>query len=354
MKKDGISTLRFKTLNCGGISGSAKKSSDKRKQIFNSVRLTNDIVILTETKFKSTEVDRYKREWNSGLIASCTPEIHAQAGVAILFRHGLAINILNDGRDQNGRVCWALVELYAKKILIVGVYAPSSGDNASFFTEDVFPVLNKVEYDHVILGGDWNVGMDTNLDYYGYSDAAQVRPKSRQALHDNIANYDLIDIYRELHQNGSERTWRLWNESGRKADKEARLDYFLVDSNMASFVELVGVSGPFTTKFDHRPVILKADFNKVSRGPGYWKFNNSMLNESDFCKKVRERIARILHEYQLPESPEDEPLEIFEIRGMNPEQQASLKMSLNPHQLLEFLLFSIKGVARGYGNGRPT
>ena len=110
---------------------------------------------------------------------------------------------------------------------------------------------------------------------------------------------------------------------------------------MASFVELVGVSGTFTTKFDHRPVILKADFNKVSRGPGYWKFNNSMLAEEDFCKKVRERIARILHEYQLPESPEDEPLEIHGILSMNPEQQASLKMTLNPHQLLEFILFSI-------------
>ena len=94
-------------------------------------------------------------------------------------------------------------------------YAPSSGDNADFFKEDVFPVLDKVEYDHVLQGGDWNVGMDTDLDYYGYSDAAQVRPKSRQALHENIANYDLIDIYRELHQNGPERTWRVWNKSGR-------------------------------------------------------------------------------------------------------------------------------------------
>ena len=45
------------------------------------------------------------------------------------------------------------------------------------------------------------------------------------------------------------------------------MDYFIVDINMASYVELVGVSGPFTTKFDHRPVMMKVDFNKVSRGP---------------------------------------------------------------------------------------
>ena len=94
-------------------------------------------------------------------------------------------------------------------------------------------------------------------------------------IHKQIEKYDLLDIYRELHTSGSEKTWRLWNKSRRKADKEARLDYFLVDTSLASYVELVGVSAPFTASFDHRPVILKLDFNKVTRGPGYWKFNNS-------------------------------------------------------------------------------
>ena len=120
MKKDGISAIRFKTLNCGGISGSAKKSSEKRRLIFNSVRHNQDVIILTETKFKNSEMDTYRQEWNSGLVASCTPQLHAQAGVAILFRHGLAVDLMDKGYDQNGRVCWALVELYAKKILIVG------------------------------------------------------------------------------------------------------------------------------------------------------------------------------------------------------------------------------------------
>ena len=145
-----------------------------------------------------------------------------------------------------------------------------------------------------------------------------------------------------------------FGKAGRKADKDARLDYFLVDINMASYVELVGVAGPFTTQYDHRPVIMKVDFNKVSRGPGYWKFNNSMLNEHDFCKKVKEHIARILHEYQLPANPGDEPLDLGDIFLMTPAQQAALPMSLNPHQLLEFILFSIQGVAWGYGKVRKA
>ena len=123
---------------------------------------------------------------------------------------------------------------------------------------------------------------------------------------------------------------------------------------MASFVELVGVSNTFTSDLDHRPVIMKVDFNKVKRGPGYWKFNNSMLDETDFCKKVRERIARTLFEYQLPETPLDTPLEFQTILEMNPAQQSEINMSLNPHQFLEYLLFSIKGLARGYGKQKKT
>ena len=79
-----------------------------------------------------------------------------------------------------------------------------------------------------------------------------------------------------------------------------------------------------------------------------------MLNELDFCKKVKERIARILYEYHLPANPGDEPLELGDIFLMTPAQQAALPMSLNPHQLLEFILFSIQGVARGYGKMRKA
>ena len=196
--------------------------------------------------------------------------------------------------------------------------------------------------------------MDSDLDYEGYTRADQVRPKSRHILHKQIEKYNLIDIYREMHPSGTEKTWRQWNKSRKMADKEARLDYFLVDTAMASYVELVGVSNAFTSTFDHRPVLLKLDFNKIQRGPGYWKFNNSMLDELDFCKKVRDTIARVLYDYQMPDDPEKTPLEFNEILLMTPAQQSEIKMSLNPHQLLEFMLFNIKGMSRRYGQQKKT
>jgi exonuclease III len=191
----------------------------------------------------------YKGEWGSGFLASCTPQVRAQAGVAILFRKGLAINFIGEGgKDKNGRVVWALVEINTKVLLIIGVYAPSQGDNP--------------------VGGDWNLGMDESLDYYGYANTDPVRPKSRLELHKQIEHYDLLDIYRELHPTPSsgDKTWRAWNKARRKAEKEARLDYFIVDTGLASFVQLVGAAAPFTSKFDHRPVLLNVDFKNDRPG----------------------------------------------------------------------------------------
>ena len=139
--KDTISTIRFKSKNCGGIGSQAKASVAKRRGVFNSLKHNTDITILTETKFKNSDLHIYKQEWGPGFLASCTQEIRAQAGVALLFRKGLAISIKENGCDRNGRVVWALVEINTKKILIVGVYAPAQGDDPLFFRDEVFPIL---------------------------------------------------------------------------------------------------------------------------------------------------------------------------------------------------------------------
>ena len=166
MKGKTLSQIRLKTRNCGGIGGQTKDIVAKRRSIFNSISHGTDITILTETKFKKSDLSIYKREWGSGMLVSCTPELRAQAGVAILFRKGLAITFPGGGgTDQNGRVVWTLAEINTKKLLIIGVYAPSQGDEPKFFKDDVFPILDKVNYDHVVIGGDWNLGMDGDLDY---------------------------------------------------------------------------------------------------------------------------------------------------------------------------------------------
>ena len=106
-----------------------------------------------------------------------------------------------------------------------------------------------------------------------------VRPKIsflRPVSRENFANALGQTCIHDLRLRRKEKTWRTWNRSRKKADKEARLHYFIVDTGLASFTQLVGVAGPFTPELDHRPIILNVDINKVERGPGYWKFKNTI------------------------------------------------------------------------------
>ena len=80
-----------------------------------------------------------------------------------------------------------------------------------------------------------------------------------------------------------------------------------------------------------------------------------MLDDQEFLKKVDDQIARIVYEYQEPATPEvPEPYDLRDILYMTPAERASVPNSLNPHQLLEFILFSIKGVARRYGKEKKV
>ena len=334
-----LSTIRFKTKNTGGIGGLEKK----RRELFDNLRHNNDVIVLTETKFKKSKEDTYRQEWNSGMYNSCTTEDRAQAGVSILFGRGLDITILekDHGSDSEGRMVWVKGELRSKVILFVGIYAPSDGDNPQFFEETVFPVLVNKNYDHVVICGDWNLGMDVDLDYTGYAPNSPKRPKCREAIIKYMHSCDLIDIYRELHPMGQDYSWHQWNIAQRRSAKEARLDFFLVDSNLASYVQAIGPSEPFTRQYDHKPVMMKIDFDKVSRGPGYWKFNNHMLKDLAFIQKVDEQIVWNIWQYQEP-AADTEPLTLREISLLTREERTEVPLNINPHQFLEYTLFSIR------------
>ena len=168
--------------------GGTSSNKQKRHAVFSNIRNTVDVTILTETKFKHEDLDEYRCEWNSAMYSSCTAEDRAQSGVSILLRRGLDMEVSEEegvghGKDKNGRVVWILGKIRSKTILIIGVYGPPQGDDEVFFNDELFPILKNKTYDHVIMGGDFNVGMERQ-DYKGY--ANPFRPKSRAALHENI------------------------------------------------------------------------------------------------------------------------------------------------------------------------
>ena len=65
------------------------------KTVFDSVKKTWDISILTETKFKADQLKGLKQEWDGMSVHSVAPTTNARSGVSILFKRGLAFKPLS-------------------------------------------------------------------------------------------------------------------------------------------------------------------------------------------------------------------------------------------------------------------
>ena len=65
------------------------------------------------------------------------------------------------------------------------------------------------------------------------------------------------------------------------------------------------------------------------RGPGFWKFNNSHLQNERFKEIVRSELVKIVHEYQITNT------ELIDVTDMSPEELQQIELRLNPHELME-------------------
>ena len=110
-------------------------------------------------------------------------------GVAILLNNNFEYEILACNKDKNGNYLNLLVKLSSMKINLITLYG-------SFF-EEISKLLENANGDYNILCGDFNVALDNDIDTFNYRHVNN--PRSRQAIFDLVRQYDLSDIYRDLH-----------------------------------------------------------------------------------------------------------------------------------------------------------
>lgn len=157
--------------------------------------------------------------------------------------------------------------------------------NFSFF--EVSSVINDLEKlyptGNIIIGGDF-VTPDEALDRHPpKSNISQPNPLITSFCN----NLKLIDIWRHLNPDIKQFSWFRPN-----ASSKSRIDFWLTSDNIVQFVKDCSISpAPLT---DHCAISLAVSPNcKRSRNKGYWKFNSELLNNEDFCGKVKDLIKNI-------------------------------------------------------------
>ena len=188
----GVDELKISTFNVNGI-GNIKK----RRDIFCYLReQKSDIYLLQETHIKESTENFVRAMWGYDLWVSGNST--NENGVAVLFNSTFEHKIHSVIKDPNG--CFIIIDmdLRGKRTTLTNVYGPSVGDNPDFF-ENVFNLVNQLGNDLVIMGGDWNCILNPNLDARNYTNANNLRPRTRTKISDLMSDFDLVDVFRKMY-----------------------------------------------------------------------------------------------------------------------------------------------------------
>ena len=94
-------------------------------------------------------------------------------------------------------------------------------------------------------------------------------------LKEMLAKLDIHDVWRTNHPDRKEYTW------SKPTPFTARIiDYIFCDTTSLTKITNSSIEG--FSHSDHKLVKVQINMNSFRRGPGYWKFNSSLLSEADF------------------------------------------------------------------------
>ena len=148
-----------------------------------------------------------------------------------------------------------------------------------------------------------------------------------------MRTHNLVDIYRE--QNPTKREFTYKDKTGNNTS--SRLDYFIVDQEVAINTTKADIE-PITDPYDHSEITITVDFDKIMRGPGFWKLNNSHLENEYLKKMIRNELLHLVNENQTDE----EGKTLTDLIALSPKDLQKIGLKLNPHEMMEQIHYRLK------------
>ena len=133
----------------------------------------------------------------------------------------------------------------------------------------------------MIIGGDFNVFFDQELD--GSSGLKKTKD-SVKVLEDICLEHVLLDIWHVRHPKEKCFTWHQ-----KTPIIQRRLDFWLISDGLQDDVASADIKP--SIKSDHSAITLLINgVGGGERGPSFWKFNSTLVNDSDYRFLLDENI----------------------------------------------------------------
>ena len=102
---------------------------------------------------------------------------------------------------------------------------------------------------------------------------------------------NLIDVYRQLHP-----TTKSFTYKSKPLNVRSRIDVFLISRPLSNHVRKTETRNSIAP--DHKSIYLNLEIkNEFKRGPGLWKFSNTLLEDENYKEFVTIKYPQILEKY---------------------------------------------------------
>ena len=210
----------------------------------------------------------------------------------ILFKPRLDVSIEKIVKDSNGRYILSETVLDGEKFVFLNIYSPNDQTQQVQFLKDLSNfVLNSYANEKVVLGGDFNCVMH-EIDKRGGRPIIQ-KKSVIQEMNTLIRSQDLVDAWSYKHPNMRGFTW---NNPSMKI--QCRLDYFFITKDMQSSIKNVEVVPNIFSDHSAITLLMSSGDTKTKSGPGFWKFNNSLLTDENYIQMMKNQIPEFVSKYQ--------------------------------------------------------
>ena len=260
--------IQIVSLNVWGLQNARK--------IFTFCKYLNaDVFLLQEMHCTPDDSQLWRSEWGSSMFNAYGT--NRSCGCSILLSKHTKINPYGTYCDpQNGRFIIMDAGVNDSRFTLVNVYGPNR-DDPGFFDE-VFKLTELFPNCEMLLGGDFNLVMDAAVDRtppLAYNTCAANK------LAQYAESFDLVDVWRVLNPTTTTYSWTRYAPTF----TGSRLDFYLCNRSLVNKVTDIQYSPCLYT--DHSSIAVTLDFSEQPRGPGYWKFNNLLLQDKRYEQMIK-------------------------------------------------------------------
>ena len=258
----------------------------KRKDVFNWLRQKKyTLYCLQDIHLDNKNRSSFEKDWGSEIIYSSKSS--ESRGVAVLFPEHVNYSIKKTEKDENGNLIIIDLELNNLAFTLCVLYGPNK-DNPEFYN-NLKQLILKRDNCPLVICGDWNLVLNHNLDTYGY--VRENNLNAKKCVTSMMEELELIDTWRSENNSKKKYTW----VSSKSPIKMARLDFFLVTPDIHAQIKkhTIGIG----YRSDHSLIGIEIDTSETPRGKGFWKFNASLLRDSNYIQAVQNEIAQVVKDY---------------------------------------------------------